>query len=443
MLLLLFMFVLELNAFDKLDTVNTLYVGDSLRIDGSEIKKVAVSNSRVIKALNEVKGELVINAKTKGSSTLHIWYKGKSEPARYSFTVLSSAVYRKLAELRTALNSIKGIKIYSAGEKVYITGVVQNPEEMELISRVANSSKDVVNYARLSSNHIYGEYTRLVDGLFELGLHDVNLRRVDQLLFLDAVARTKKQIEDANFYVKQNYPLCRFDVKLIPYQIDIDVKIVEINESQSRNMGLDVQSEFNLSRHTVISRLEVESILNLSEGKGYLRLLSNPSLSSNDGELAVFHVGGSIPIKLSSRYSASLDWKNYGVILNFTPKVINEDTVELSIATEFSSINNENSSTSDVPAFLVREVKTIVTLEAGKSVVISGLVSRNISKANRGLPVVASIPVVSDFFSSNTDSSDSTELAVVVTPMIRFRVGDAYIDRKLDSMLAEVLSEDS
>ena len=437
----------SLNAFDRLEPMNAIYVGDSLRIDGSKISKVTVSNGRVIKVTKESGSTVLINAKSRGNATLHIWYRGGAEPSKYSFAVMAASVYRRLSEVRGALKDVKGIKVYSAGEKIYLTGVVGNPSDMELIGRLSSSEKDVVNYTRLSDNVVYGEYSRLADSLFELGLYDVNIKKVENSLFLDAVARTKTQVDNAEYYLKSNYPNSRFDIKLVPYQIDIDVKIVELTDSESRNMGLDVPAEYAISRSTVLSRIEVDSILHLSEGKASAKIVSNPSLSSNDGELAAFHVGGAVPIKMSTRYSSTLDWKNYGVILNFTPKVINEDTVELSISTEFSSIDdsspsNNNNNSNNVPSFLVREVKTIVTLEAGKSVVISGLVSRNISKANRGLPAIANIPVLSDLFSANDDSSDSTELVVIVTPMIRFRVGDLYIDKKLDRMLAEILAEE-
>ena len=431
----------SLGAFDKLEPVNAIYVGDSLRVDPAKISKVSVSNSRVLKVIKDGKSGLLINAKSRGNATLYIWYKGGKEPSKYTFAVMSAVVYRKLSEIRTALKNIKGAKVYAAGEKIYITGTISEPADAEIIGRVIASEKNVENYTRLSDNAMYGEYSRLADSLFELGLYDVNIKKVESSLFLDAVARTKKQMENAEYYIKSSYPMCRFDIKLIPYQIDIDVKIVEITASESRNMGLDIQSEFNLTRHTVLSKLEVDSVLNLSEGKGNAKVVSNPSLSSNDGEKASFHSGGSVPIKLSSRYSANLDWKNYGVILNFTPKVINDETVELVIGTEFSSIDSESSS-QDVPGFLVREVNTIVTLEAGKAVVISGLVSKSDSTSNRGLPAISNIPVLSDLFSSNTSNSESTELAVIVTPMIRFRNGDTYIDKKLERMLAEVISED-
>jgi len=439
------MLICDLHSFDKLDSVNTIYVGDSLRIDGSKISKVAVSNNRVLKVAKESGTTLLINAKSRGNATLHIWYKTTGEPSKYSFAVMSATVYRKLSEVKNVLKDVKGLKISAAGEKIYITGLVSNPADMELVSRVS-SGKDVVNYTRLSDNVVFGEYSRLADSLFELGLYDVNIKKVENSLFLDAVARTKKQVENAEYYIKSNYPSTHYDIKLIPYQIDIDVKIVELNSSESRNMGLELPSEYSLSRKTILSILDVDSILHLSEGKGSAKIVSNPSLSSNDGELATFHVGGAIPIKLSSRYSSSLDWKNYGIILNFTPKVINDDTVELSISTEFSSIDDsgfsDNNNNGNTPSFLVREVKTIVTLDAGKAVVISGLVSKNISKSNIGLPAISNIPVLSDFFSSNDDSNQSTELAVIVTPMVRFRCGDTYIDKALERMLADILAEE-
>ena len=442
MFLILIMLLLSKSyPLDNLQEVNVLYIGDSLRVSAEDISKVTVSNSKIIKVIKEDK-VLAINARAKGSTSIYIWKRGSKEPARYSFTIMSAAVHKKVKAVRDALKSVNGIKVSNAGESVYITGVVYKKDDIELINKIVSSEKDVMNYVKLSDSVRQGDYNKLTDVLLDLGLSDVSIKRTENILFVSANARTKGQAEKAEHYLNVNFPGGKFDITVIPYQIDIDVKIVEMSNSMGRQMGLELPGELNLTRHTVLSAIEVDSLLHLSESHGNARILSNPSLSTNDGEAASFHAGGAIPIKLSSRYSSNLEWKNYGVILNFTPKVINDDTVELSIASEFSSLDAENAYTKDAPGFVVREVKTVVTMDSGKSVVISGLVNKSSSKANKGFPAISDIPILSDLFSSNDLNSQETELAIIVTASIRFRCEELFIDKKLEDLLAETLGED-
>lgn len=440
-ILVLFVFLKAIYSFDVLQDVNVLYVGDSLRIDAVDVLKVAVSNSKIIKVSKE-KRVLLINARTRGSTTLYIWKKKSNDPLKYTFTVMSSSVHKKALAVRQALKNINGIKVSSAGENVYITGSVNKKEDMETIKNIVSREKDLVNYVKMSNAVQQEEFNIIRNVLLDMGLYDVSLKKTDGILFLGANARTKNQSENAMHYLRTVFPNGKFDIRVVPYQIDIDVKIVEVSNSMGRQMGLELPGEFSLTRHTILPAIEIDSLVHLSESHGSARILSNPSLSANDGESASFHAGGAIPIKLSSRYSSNLEWKNYGVILNFTPKVVSEDIVELSIASEFSSVDSENSSDKDVPGFVIREVKTVVTMDSGRSVVISGLVNKNSSKANKGLPAISDIPVLSDLFSYNDTNSQDTELAIIVTASIRFRSEELFIDKKLEDLLVEILSEE-
>ncbi|MCX6113067.1 MAG: pilus assembly protein N-terminal domain-containing protein [Proteobacteria bacterium] len=435
------LFLSNIYPLDKLQDINVMYIGDSLRISADDISKVTVTNSKVIKVLKEDK-VLALNARAKGSTTIYIWKKGDKEPTKYSFTIMSASVHKKVQAVRESLKGINGIKVSNAGESVYITGMIYKKDDMDLINKVVASQKDVMNYVKLADSVRQGDYNKLTDVLLDMGLYDISVKKTENVLFVGANARTKGQAEKAQHYLDVNFPSGKIDIKVIPYQIDIDVKIVEVSTSMGRQMGLELPGELSLTRHTVLPAIEIDSILHLSESHGDARILSNPSLSTNDGEGASFHAGGAIPIKLSSRYSSNLEWKNYGVILNFTPKVINDDTVELSISSEFSSLDSDNSYNKDVPGFVVREVKTVVTMDSGKSVVISGLINRSSSKANKGLPAISDIPVLSDLFSSNDVNSQDTELAIIVTASIRFRCEELFIDKKLEDLLAETLGED-
>ncbi|MFH1223259.1 MAG: pilus assembly protein N-terminal domain-containing protein, partial [Pseudomonadota bacterium] len=101
--LILLLSVFPAYSFDTLQSMNVIYTGDSIRIDGTDVKKVAVTNGRVIKVVKQEGRVLVINAKAKGSAYLHVWYRDKKDAVKYGFSVISASVYKKVSELKEAL----------------------------------------------------------------------------------------------------------------------------------------------------------------------------------------------------------------------------------------------------------------------------------------------------------------------------------------------------
>lgn len=414
-----------------------LYTGQSIRVSSKDIKKITVTNPRVIKVLKESKDFILVKAKRKGSASIYILKKGLKEPKQYSFTVLSSAVYRKLITVRDALVNIKGIDIKNAGEYVYINGKVRKESDLLRINKIANLSKKIISNVRLDRKIIFSNKNKLIEDLINIGLTGVKINVAKNILFIKGEAKNKKTLEDGLFYAKRFFPSARCDFKLIPYQIDIDVKIIEIVKSEIQNLGLDFPSTYDLANHSIISKIKLDTYLNMAEQNGKAKVLSNPSLSSNDNEKASFHVGGSIPIKLTSKYSSDLNWKNYGVILSFLPSVLKNGVIKLAIESEFSNVDSETKE-NDVPSFSVRKVNTVVTVRSGRTVVISGLINKNKSFSNSGLPYVSKVPVLSSVFSSNSKNKIDTEIAVIVTPRLKVKGEEYLISKDLKELFLEV-----
>ncbi|MBN1114585.1 MAG: pilus assembly protein N-terminal domain-containing protein [Oligoflexia bacterium] len=427
-------------AYDKLDKINILYVGESRVIDGTGIKKVTVANSRIIKVSRSGSKDLSISARRKGSSDIKIWNK-KGEISGYSFTVISAEVYQRLGAVRQALSGVKGVRVANAGDYIYITGLIENAEEQDLVNKVVSSHSGVMNYAKTSAS-LQGQRIRAVTAeLFDLGLYDISVSEVAGIMYIKGSVRSREQLDNVTHHIKTRYADAVPDIAVVPYQVDIDVKIMEVSGSLSGKLGFDIPTQYNVTRHTVFSRIEIDSVLNLEKQKGRIRILANPSLSANDSEKAVFHAGGELPIRLSSRFSSSVEWKNYGVMLNFIPRVINDNTVKLNIESEFSSMDGI-SGQGDIPSFSVRRVSTVVTVDSNKSVLISGLIHKMSSRGNSGLPVLSEVPVISDIFSLNESSNSDSELAIMVTPSIRFRCEGFMLDRELEELLVEALGEE-
>ena len=82
-------------------------------------------------------------------------------------------------------------------------------------------------------------------------------------------------------------------------------------------------------------------------------------------------------------------------------------------------------------------------MQSGSTVVISGLIHKAVNRANKGIPILSDIPIISDIFSLNSESKLDSELAVIVSPTIRFRAEELVLYEKLEELLVEVLGEES
>jgi pilus assembly protein CpaC len=158
---------------------------------------------------------------------------------------------------------------------------------------------------------------------------------------------------------------------------------------------------------------------------GVMQILAEPNLLATNGKQASFLAGGEYPYPVvqggsgGSGSSVSIEFKEYGVRLNFLPTITPRGTIRLQVAPEVSSLDFTNAvevSGFDVPAITTRKVRTEVELSAGESFVIGGLLDNRETQTFEKLPFLGDIPVLGKFFQSISKSRTNTELIVVVTP---------------------------
>lgn len=170
------------------------------------------------------------------------------------------------------------------------------------------------------------------------------------------------------------------------------------------------------------------ALLDAEEQKGNSRTLAEPDVLAANGEEANFLAGGEIPIPIvqggstdASGNRVTILFKEFGVRLRFTPEVLSDSLIKLTVAPEVSSIDYGNAITLSgfrIPAFQTRRVSTTVDVRRDESLIISGLFnnSRNLTKT--GIPFLQDIPILGQLFSSTRWENDQTELLVVVTPVL-------------------------
>ncbi len=163
--------------------------------------------------------------------------------------------------------------------------------------------------------------------------------------------------------------------------------------------------------------------LKLLENQGLIRTLVEPNLTAVSGETATMLAGGELPIPVSdSMGTISVQFKPYGVLLSFTPTVLDPGRLSLKMSTEVSAIDNDNktaiSSSISVPAFKVRRAGSTVELPSGGSLMIAGLLQNDITSNVAGLPGLMDIPVLGALFRSNAFQRNETELVVILSAYV-------------------------
>jgi len=168
--------------------------------------------------------------------------------------------------------------------------------------------------------------------------------------------------------------------------------------------------------------LDVLAALDLGEKLGLVTTLSAPNLTALSGETAEFLAGGQYPIPVSQGLGqASIEYKNYGVSLSYTPTVLSNGRISLRVRPEVSEISSQGAVTIagfQVPALTTRRAETSVELGSGQSMMIAGLMSNSSQQTMEKMPGAGDLPIVGALFRSSKFQRGETELVIVITPYL-------------------------
>lgn len=182
--------------------------------------------------------------------------------------------------------------------------------------------------------------------------------------------------------------------------------------------------------------LDVAAAFDLAETAGLTTTLAEPNLTTVSGETAEFLAGGEFPIPLSTGFGAtSVEYKQYGVSLSYTPTVLSNGRISLRVRPEVSDITTLGAVTVNgfsIPATLTRRAETTVELGSGQSFMIAGLLNNSMASTVEKLPGVGDVPILGSLFKSNGWRKNETELVIVVTPYLVQPVTDSEIKLPTD-----------
>ena len=158
------------------------------------------------------------------------------------------------------------------------------------------------------------------------------------------------------------------------------------------------------------------------EARGLARSLAEPNLVALSGQTSSFLAGGEFPVPVASdNNSVSVEFKKFGVGLDFTPTVAPNGLIHLNIKPEVSEIDYSAAVTINsitIPGLKVRRSDSTLELRDGQSFVIAGLLTNSRSVSNNRVPWLGSMPVLGNLFRSTAYKRSETDLVIIVTPHI-------------------------
>ena len=191
--------------------------------------------------------------------------------------------------------------------------------------------------------------------------------------------------------------------------------------------------------------LDVLGALDLAENDGRVRTLAEPTLVALSGETASFLAGGEFPIPTAQGINGtSVEFKEYGVSLAFTPTVLEGGRISMRVRPEVSELSSAGAiqlNGFQIPSLTTRRTETTVELGSGQSFMIGGLLQNNSSNTTDKAPFLGNLPILGALFRSNSFRRNETELVIIVTPYLVRPVNASQIALPTDGYRSATTAE--
>ncbi|MDF4696730.1 type II and III secretion system protein family protein, partial [Vibrio parahaemolyticus] len=175
------------------------------------------------------------------------------------------------------------------------------------------------------------------------------------------------------------------------------------------------------------------------------KVLAEPSLTALSGTQAEFVAGGEFPIPVPNEDGITIDYKEYGVQLDFVPFILSDKRINLKLNVNVSEISNsgvltfnpnEVNATFFIPPITKRSAGTTIELADGQTIGIAGLLSENARNVADGIPGASDLPVLGRLFKSEEFTSGETELVILVTPRLATPIDRRRVTLPTDGFVA-------
>jgi len=318
-----------------------------------------------------------------------------------------------------------------------------------------------------AANVRVGSNTGSLDEMMRLAMPDaaIQVTPMNNLVLLTGTVASPSDVEEAQklvqAYVGTGTQVVSRLRSATPLQVMLKVKIAEVNRSLVKSIGVNLLSRdstggtaFGISQGNAgtfgtpasgttaatgsvfnaiaggttlglagkLLGLDLLATLDLAETDGLVTTLAEPNLTALSGETASFLAGGEFPVPISqSLGSITIEYKQFGVGLAFTPIVLSDGRISMRVRPEVSELSNEGTirlNGFNVPALTTRRAETTVELGSGQSFMIAGLLRNANTNDVTKAPFLGDLPIIGALFRSTKYRRSETELVIIVTPYL-------------------------
>jgi len=406
--------------------------------------RLAVGDTRVADVILINPSEVYMLGKATGSTNLILWNKANQA------TIIDIVVGLDTVGLRQQFDTLfpteKDIHITVSGGALILSGTVADSVRAAQVMSIATA------YLQRSSR---GNGASNQGGAATSG----NTSNTSGNGVLGAAANSAASTGAANYAApdpatnQQAGRIVNMLSVAAPQQVMLEVKIAEVSKTLTDQLGASVGASISSGNwtYTFLSKLlsgnpNVGDAFNTKNGNfltldaqkndGLIKVLAEPTLMAISGQEASFLAGGKIFIPVAqgntggSGSSITLEEKDFGIAVKFTPTVLEGGRINLRVAPEVSDLNPDGvgitangQATSVLPSFTIRRASTTVQLFDGQSFAIGGLIKNNVTTNIKAFPGLGEIPVLGALFRSSAFQSDRTELVFIVTPHLAKPLG--------------------
>jgi pilus assembly protein CpaC len=218
-------------------------------------------------------------------------------------------------------------------------------------------------------------------------------------------------------------------------QINIRVRFAEVSREDVQRLGIGSSGGIEFGG----GGKQVDALVGALQRNGMLTILAEPNLTAATGRPASFLAGGEIPIPIpipgNQAGQITVQYKPFGVSLEFTPTLIGRNRIALRVRPEVSSLSKFGAVQAngiDLPSLMVRRADTTVEVASGQTFAIAGLFQRQMSLDYGQTPEIADLPVLGPLFRSARYRRDESELVILITPILVKPVRDRGLATPLD-----------
>ncbi|WP_029849852.1 type II and III secretion system protein family protein [Vibrio parahaemolyticus] len=390
-------------------------------------KKVTLGDPEVLDIVVLRSNELFLIGKKLGTTNVSVWdSRGRlieqfNVEVTHDLNTLKSKLFQFLPD--------ESIEVHSAQEKVVLRGLVSSQQNMDIAVKIAETFA-LGGAADEEDDNAKDDESSVINLLSIGGAQQVTLE-----VTVAEVQRSLVRRFDSNFHFFQKSGDFTWGATTAGGGIDNIGPILNVPTVE----------DFGFLGSFIDSNTLFTFALDVAKQNGVAKVLAEPSLTALSGTQAEFVAGGEFPIPVPNEDGITIDYKEYGVQLDFVPFILSDKRINLKLNVNVSEISNsgvltfnpnEVNATFFIPPITKRSAGTTIELADGQTIGIAGLLSENARNVADGIPGASDLPVLGRLFKSEEFTSGETELVILVTPRLATPIDRRRVTLPTDGFVA-------